>query len=309
MSKAHADHAMPRPSSEMLAREWAPQFERCAVLLEVVWQNRPYPISRSKTGTDDQLYKVVLVHVLGRAIRTYRAILTLCHAGQPAEALMLCRSLLEDVVATHWAALPENRQLVIDKIIRQEQFYDEKRSIVSAEVHNRPYKREVPEDEYAALREEFRGGHDSWFGNLGKAKARVVQSFEARGYSAQLFEYFDRIVRPEANMNIHTTYRSFIQSSKGAVSFGDDHFPTYGLSETVSEDDMARVVLVAPACLGTIAQVVLEEFGLDTDAVAEASEGAQLAAHDLTPSKRRALGRNDPCWCGSGEKLKHCHGT
>ncbi|TAG65149.1 MAG: hypothetical protein EAZ24_16940, partial [Burkholderiales bacterium] len=21
------------------------------------------------------------------------------------------------------------------------------------------------------------------------------------------------------------------------------------------------------------------------------------------------LGRNDPCWCGSGKKYKHCHGA
>ncbi|HEX4857852.1 MAG TPA: SEC-C metal-binding domain-containing protein [Usitatibacteraceae bacterium] len=20
------------------------------------------------------------------------------------------------------------------------------------------------------------------------------------------------------------------------------------------------------------------------------------------------IGRNDPCWCGSGKKFKHCHG-
>jgi len=25
-----------------------------------------------------------------------------------------------------------------------------------------------------------------------------------------------------------------------------------------------------------------------------------------TPSHK--LGRNDPCWCGSGKKYKHCHG-
>jgi len=24
--------------------------------------------------------------------------------------------------------------------------------------------------------------------------------------------------------------------------------------------------------------------------------------------KERKLGRNEPCWCGSGKKYKHCHG-
>jgi hypothetical protein len=25
------------------------------------------------------------------------------------------------------------------------------------------------------------------------------------------------------------------------------------------------------------------------------------------PAPRRKPGRNDPCWCGSGKKYKHCH--
>ena len=25
------------------------------------------------------------------------------------------------------------------------------------------------------------------------------------------------------------------------------------------------------------------------------------------PEEARKLGRNDPCWCGSGEKYKKCH--
>ncbi|XOB99624.1 SEC-C metal-binding domain-containing protein [Deinococcota bacterium DY0809b] len=23
---------------------------------------------------------------------------------------------------------------------------------------------------------------------------------------------------------------------------------------------------------------------------------------------KKKIGRNDPCWCGSGKKYKHCHG-
>ncbi len=31
------------------------------------------------------------------------------------------------------------------------------------------------------------------------------------------------------------------------------------------------------------------------------SEGAPVDEHPR-------IGRNDPCWCGSGQKFKHCHG-
>jgi len=31
------------------------------------------------------------------------------------------------------------------------------------------------------------------------------------------------------------------------------------------------------------------------------------ARRPLSPQAARKLGRNDPCWCGSGKKFKHCH--
>ena len=27
------------------------------------------------------------------------------------------------------------------------------------------------------------------------------------------------------------------------------------------------------------------------------------------PAEAAKLGRNDPCWCGSGKKFKRCHGS
>jgi preprotein translocase subunit SecA len=35
--------------------------------------------------------------------------------------------------------------------------------------------------------------------------------------------------------------------------------------------------------------------------------GGTAAAPGTSPSGRRAIGRNDPCWCGSGKKYKDCH--
>ena len=29
---------------------------------------------------------------------------------------------------------------------------------------------------------------------------------------------------------------------------------------------------------------------------------------NLRMSKKKKIGRNDPCYCGSGKKYKHCHG-
>jgi preprotein translocase subunit SecA len=37
------------------------------------------------------------------------------------------------------------------------------------------------------------------------------------------------------------------------------------------------------------------------------TDSRQRSAVGGRPSPSRALGRNDPCWCGSGKKYKHCH--
>jgi len=45
--------------------------------------------------------------------------------------------------------------------------------------------------------------------------------------------------------------------------------------------------------------------GLSGDAASTAREGAPAFDQDSQTPKK--LGRNDPCWCGSGKKWKHCH--
>jgi len=55
--------------------------------------------------------------------------------------------------------------------------------------------------------------------------------------------------------------------------------------------------------------------GLPADPMREAREvpgrsadGSGAVRTGYTPSGTR-IGRNDPCWCGSGQKYKKCHGA
>lgn len=49
-----------------------------------------------------------------------------------------------------------------------------------------------------------------------------------------------------------------------------------------------------------------DNTGLSGDAASAARNGEPaFAPSTVSPSKK--LGRNDPCWCGSGKKWKHCH--
>jgi preprotein translocase subunit SecA len=37
--------------------------------------------------------------------------------------------------------------------------------------------------------------------------------------------------------------------------------------------------------------------------------GGGSVATQRVVSDREKIGRNDPCWCGSGKKFKRCHGA
>ncbi len=47
--------------------------------------------------------------------------------------------------------------------------------------------------------------------------------------------------------------------------------------------------------------------GAAADAVEEVYEPVQVEQRVL--DEKEQIGRNDPCWCGSGKKFKKCHGA
>ena len=44
------------------------------------------------------------------------------------------------------------------------------------------------------------------------------------------------------------------------------------------------------------------------DGEGEALEALPVVEQRVTDSEHQ-VGRNDPCWCGSGKKFKRCHGS
>ena len=72
---------------------------------------------------------------------------------------------------------------------------------------------------------------------------------------------------------------------------------------------MRLAFFAASSCCAWIARLVLGEFDIDASPVVDAEAEARSAILNLMPSKRRKLGPNDRCWCGSGLKLKKCHGV
>ena len=75
----------------------------------------------------------------------------------------------------------------------------------------------------------------------------------------------------------------------------------------MSEPSLDQAVYVAAEDpVATIASTPVAPMGID-EGVA-----AQPAPADFVPvvkDEHQKVGRNDPCWCGSGKKFKQCHGA
>lgn len=296
----------PEPDRVRLERDYAPQLAYADRLLETVWRARP------ENHELNDRYAFNMAAILGRSMSTFRGVLTLLRTGLPEQAWMLNRSLFEDLVAALWLSIPEKREEALDKIEMQDArialLEDDRR-----EKHRDRLRTETPrEQELEAMRPELddafgRWGEKTWFPNLYRAVGEIESYLEAEGRkSGELALYYD-FFQTKANLYLHMTVIGLLNVTRGSTSRrGGRHF-TYGQRAAVDEHEMAGVLSAACWCFLNIAELVTSEVsGEDESRFAELT-AEHKSLHKLAPSKRAAIGRNEPCWCGSGKKLKHCH--
>jgi preprotein translocase subunit SecA len=65
----------------------------------------------------------------------------------------------------------------------------------------------------------------------------------------------------------------------------------------------------AIAAAGAGAGVMASEYGGGSVSTASPGGGGAVATQQRVVADRDKIGRNDPCWCGSGKKFKKCHGA
>jgi preprotein translocase subunit SecA len=79
---------------------------------------------------------------------------------------------------------------------------------------------------------------------------------------------------------------------------------TAGAQVSYSSGVTAGAGAIAAAAAGAEASGYAEA-GLENGA----GNGAPVAVQQRRTDEHETLGRNDPCWCGSGKKFKKCHGA
>ena len=113
-----------------------------------------------------------------------------------------------------------------------------------------------------------------------------------------------------SNLAVHTSGRSLLDAlGRGAVKTERGRLYGYGQSSLIDEDRMLNCFEFAAFRVGWLARLVLLETGRPLDALEAAYRELARAVKEWAPSQRAKIGRNEPCWCGSGQKFKKCHGA
>ncbi len=70
----------------------------------------------------------------------------------------------------------------------------------------------------------------------------------------------------------------------------------------------SQAIAAAAAESGAVSEAELLAGG-NAEALAQATAEAPVAVQQRRVDEEHEVGRNDPCWCGSGKKFKKCHGA
>jgi preprotein translocase subunit SecA len=118
---------------------------------------------------------------------------------------------------------------------------------------------------------------------------------EYRGEGHTMFEELGGLIREEVLMLL---YHAQIQPQEADELIRSEEVDGYGFA--YQHESLAGADAIAAA-------------GLEGDGMGGVSTGlgggGMVATQQRVTADRDKIGRNDPCWCGSGKKFKKCHGA
>ena len=114
-------------------------------------------------------------------------------------------------------------------------------------------------------------------------------------------EIREEVVRTLFHAEIEIEEADQLQQAQAAQALDGDGF-------AYAHESLAGSQAIAAA--GGGAGLTLGDDGASVTAGAlDAGGGSVMTQQRVTSEREKNLGRNDPCWCGSGKKFKRCHGA
>ena len=129
-----------------------------------------------------------------------------------------------------------------------------------------------------------------------RAFAQKDPLVEYRGEGHSMFEELSVLIREEVLMLL---FHAQIEPREAEELIRTDDVDGGGFA--YEHESLAGADAIAAAGLGGEAAAVSTGFG--------GGGGGAVATQQRVTVDRDKIGRNDPCWCGSGKKFKKCHGA
>jgi hypothetical protein len=255
----------------------------------------------------------ILAFSAARETTTFKATLLLVEAGFGRQAMMLNRSTFEGMAVAYWVGA--NRQEAVDRFNKSNEFalhlMREKimASQPDAEISDAgkldPERVEEAEDLFGKYNQYLFTGHKNLWA--------LVKDIEGRWQEAErtaLKLYFD-YEHQRNNMELHPSASALFSSVRNPIARQDGR-PGMTLRIGPGSAELDAAFLGLFYIQQNLLRLLVEEFELGDDALAELGdcvEKNQYAFAIRDEATDRHVGRNDPCWCGSGKKYKKCHGS
>ena len=80
------------------------------------------------------------------------------------------------------------------------------------------------------------------------------------------------------------------------------------MEESIENSILGTITKVDESAINLSAQRDIENQALKITGVTDSNNPPYIKGGTRTDPRAKDLGRNDPCWCGSGKKFKKCHG-
>jgi preprotein translocase subunit SecA len=134
------------------------------------------------------------------------------------------------------------------------------------------------------------------------AQKDPLVEYTAEGH--RIFEVLNAEIREEV---VRTLFHAEIEVEEVGQLQEAQEAQGYDSGFAYEHDSVAGSQAIAAAGAG--AGTMLAGDGASVTAGGLGAGGGSVATQRRTDAREKNIGRNDPCWCGSGKKFKRCHGA
>jgi Family of unknown function (DUF5677) len=239
--------------------------------------------------------RLLLAAQAARCIHIFEGVIALCRAGRGVPASMLDRALFEEALDAYWiAANPEDAPIRADEHERALELgeHDLEQRFGSAAPMT-----DAEQDELAQVMRTYKGFQRSW--TLTSPGERLNLVKESWGEEAtEGLDYTYEVIQNWNNVLLHSSPLGYRMAMD----------PTSRQINRAGPDERWREAL-AHGCLAfyLVLRVIAQEWELDRSMAERLFVHASCVTKRLTDDKLGAVDDGEPCPCGSGRAVEHCH--